>query len=177
MVVVQLRQLDVFLPRCQSQVLTRPALAAGAGSSWALAIYSSRSASSPGTTVREQHEQYFEAQGDLCLARTVFFEQLIAQLIVWKTPIQISSFFLILMEMYILGTFPNVFLNPTSCSVTNASNVLAFIHPPPSGMAPPRSMQSLPLLVLNVPMHTSSLTEEVWVITGVSFLISHPCLS
>ncbi len=38
-----------------------------------------------GTTVREQHEQYFEARGDLRSARLIFFEQLIAQLVVWKT--------------------------------------------------------------------------------------------
>jgi len=35
--------------------------------------------------VREQHEQYFEARGDLRSAKTIFFEQLIAQLVVWKT--------------------------------------------------------------------------------------------
>ncbi len=33
-----------------------------------------------GTTVREQHEQYFKAQGDLRSTRLNFFEQLIAQL-------------------------------------------------------------------------------------------------
>jgi hypothetical protein len=38
-----------------------------------------------GMTVREQHEQYFEAQGNLRSARSIFFEQLIAQLDVWKT--------------------------------------------------------------------------------------------
>jgi hypothetical protein len=110
------------------------------------------------------------------LARTIFFEQLIAQLIVWKYTNSDSSFMAILMKTYILGAFPNVFLNKTSCSMNNASNVLAFISPPPSGMALPQSMQSLPQLVLNVPMHTSSLTEEVWAITGVSFLMSRPCL-
>ncbi len=36
------------------------------------------------TTVREQHEQYFEARGDLRPARTIFFKQLIAQLVIWK---------------------------------------------------------------------------------------------
>jgi hypothetical protein len=43
-----------------------------------------KSSVSVGTTVREQHEQYFEAWGDLHPARTIFFEQLIAQLIIWK---------------------------------------------------------------------------------------------
>ena len=38
-----------------------------------------------GTTVREQHECYFEARGDLRPARLIFFDQLIAQLIVWKS--------------------------------------------------------------------------------------------
>jgi hypothetical protein len=37
-----------------------------------------------GMTVREQHKQYFKARGDLQPARTIFYEQLIAQLIVWK---------------------------------------------------------------------------------------------
>jgi hypothetical protein len=44
----------------------------------------SKSANSAGTTVREQHEQYFEARGDLRLAQMIFFEQLISHLIVWK---------------------------------------------------------------------------------------------
>ncbi len=37
-----------------------------------------KSAISAGTTVREQHEQYFEARGDLRSAHTIFFEQLIS---------------------------------------------------------------------------------------------------
>jgi hypothetical protein len=37
-----------------------------------------------GTTVREQHKWYFEARGNLQPARTIFYEQLIAQLIIWK---------------------------------------------------------------------------------------------
>ncbi len=44
----------------------------------------SKSTNSAGTTVREQHEWYFEARGNSRSARTLFFEQLIAQLIVWK---------------------------------------------------------------------------------------------
>ncbi len=40
---------------------------------------------SAGTMVREQHERYFEARGDLRSAKTIFFEQLIAQLVIWKT--------------------------------------------------------------------------------------------
>ncbi len=44
----------------------------------------SSSSNSAGTTVREQHEWYFEAQGDLRSAKAIFFEQLIAQLVVWK---------------------------------------------------------------------------------------------
>jgi hypothetical protein len=44
----------------------------------------SKSTYSAGTTVREQHEWYFEARGDLQPARTIFYEQLIAQLIIWK---------------------------------------------------------------------------------------------
>jgi hypothetical protein len=44
----------------------------------------SKSSTSGGTTVREQHEQYFEAWGDLRPARTIFFKQLIAQFVIWK---------------------------------------------------------------------------------------------
>jgi hypothetical protein len=44
----------------------------------------SSSSHSAGTTVREQHERYFEARGDLRSAKAIFFEQLIAQLVVWK---------------------------------------------------------------------------------------------
>ncbi len=44
----------------------------------------SKSAYSAGTTVREQHERYFEARGNLRSACTIFLEQLIAQLILWK---------------------------------------------------------------------------------------------
>jgi hypothetical protein len=44
----------------------------------------SNSSASARTTVREQHEQYFEDRGDLHPARTIFFKQLIAQLVIWK---------------------------------------------------------------------------------------------
>ena len=39
---------------------------------------------SAGTTVQEQHEHYFNAWGNLRPAHTIFFEQLIAQLVIWK---------------------------------------------------------------------------------------------
>jgi hypothetical protein len=39
---------------------------------------------STGTTIHEQHERYFKARRDLQPARTIFYEQLIAQLIIWK---------------------------------------------------------------------------------------------
>jgi hypothetical protein len=44
----------------------------------------SSSSNSAGTTVQEQHEQYFEARGNLRSTRSIFFKQLIAQLVVWK---------------------------------------------------------------------------------------------
>ncbi len=44
----------------------------------------SRSASSTGTTIQEQHERYFDVQGDLHSACMTFIEHLIAQLVVWK---------------------------------------------------------------------------------------------
>ncbi len=37
-----------------------------------------------GTTIDEQHERYFEGCGDLQPARTIFYEELVAQLVVWK---------------------------------------------------------------------------------------------
>jgi hypothetical protein len=43
-----------------------------------------KSANSAGMTVREQHKRYFEASGDLQPARTIFYEQSTAQLIVRK---------------------------------------------------------------------------------------------
>jgi hypothetical protein len=39
----------------------------------------SRSASSAGITIQEQHERYFEAQGNLRMAHTFFFKQMIDQ--------------------------------------------------------------------------------------------------
>jgi hypothetical protein len=36
------------------------------------------------TTIREQHKRYFEARRDLQPARTIFYEQLISQIIIWK---------------------------------------------------------------------------------------------
>ncbi len=44
----------------------------------------SKTTNSAGMTVREQHEQYFEARGNLQSARMIIFEQLISQLSVWK---------------------------------------------------------------------------------------------
>jgi hypothetical protein len=42
----------------------------------------SSSTNSAGTTVREQYEQYFEAKGDMRSARSIFFDQVIPQLVV-----------------------------------------------------------------------------------------------
>jgi hypothetical protein len=39
---------------------------------------------SAATTVREQHERFFEARGDIRPARIIFFDQLIVQFVVWK---------------------------------------------------------------------------------------------
>ena len=39
---------------------------------------------SAGTTVWEQHEQYFKSRGDLRSACRIFFEPLITQLVNWK---------------------------------------------------------------------------------------------
>ncbi len=66
--------------------------------------FDAKSTNSAGTTVREQHERYFEACGDLRSACTIFFEQLVAQLIVWKHTL---FYLVILMRTYILVAFPN----------------------------------------------------------------------
>ena len=39
---------------------------------------------SKGFTVFEQHERYFEPRGDFCSPRTIFLEQLVSQLLLWK---------------------------------------------------------------------------------------------
>jgi hypothetical protein len=49
-----------------------------------MAYQSSNSGRSTGTTVKDQHAQYFTAFGDTHSPRTIFFEQLITQLIQWK---------------------------------------------------------------------------------------------
>jgi hypothetical protein len=59
----------------------------GDKATWIVMVYQlsgSKSSASMGTTVWEQQEQYFEAWGNLRPARTIFFEQLIAQLVIWK---------------------------------------------------------------------------------------------
>jgi hypothetical protein len=60
----------------------------GEKKTWIVMIYQPSGTSttnSASTTMREQHEQYFEARGDIRPARIIFFDQLIAQLVVWKT--------------------------------------------------------------------------------------------
>jgi hypothetical protein len=59
----------------------------GEKKTWMVMTYqlSGSSSTNPtGTTVQEQHEQYFEARGDMRSARSILFDQLIAQLVVWK---------------------------------------------------------------------------------------------
>ncbi len=59
----------------------------GDKSTWIVMAYQpfgSKSYVSAGTTVWEQHVGYFEARGNLRPARTIFFEQLIPQLVIWK---------------------------------------------------------------------------------------------
>jgi hypothetical protein len=46
---------------------------------------SNSSRSSAGTTVKDQQSRYFCARGDACSPRTIFFEQLITQLLLWKS--------------------------------------------------------------------------------------------
>jgi hypothetical protein len=65
------------------------------------------------TTVREQHEQYFEARGDIRPAQIIFFDQLIAQLVFWKA---IDS------DIILLGDFnKNVY---TGCIAKHLLNLI-----------------------------------------------------
>jgi hypothetical protein len=50
-----------------------------------MAYQPSNSGCSAGTMVKDQHSRYFQSLGDACPPRTIFFEQLIAKLAVWKT--------------------------------------------------------------------------------------------
>jgi hypothetical protein len=59
----------------------------GEKKTWIVMIYQPSGTSTTnfaGTTMRKQHKQYFEARGDIRTARIIFFDQLIAQLVVWK---------------------------------------------------------------------------------------------
>jgi hypothetical protein len=128
----------------------------------------SKSTNSAGTTVREQHERYFEARGDLHSARTIFFEQLIAQLIVWKHTksniVLLGDF----NENKYSGCISKYLSQPDLMFSKQCSNVPAFISPQHLGMAQFPLMLSLPLPVLNASMHTSSHTKEVWAIIDAS---------
>ncbi len=60
------------------------------GSGWkktriVMAYQPSNSGQSAGTTVKDQQARYFQALGDACSPRTIFFEQLVSQLAIWKT--------------------------------------------------------------------------------------------
>jgi hypothetical protein len=50
-----------------------------------MAYQPSNSGRSAGTTVKDQQARYFQALGDSCSPRTIFFEQLVSQLAIWKT--------------------------------------------------------------------------------------------
>jgi hypothetical protein len=50
-----------------------------------MAYQPSNSGRSAGTTVKDQHSCYFQSLGDARPPRTIFFEQLIVQLTLWKT--------------------------------------------------------------------------------------------
>ena len=49
-----------------------------------MAYQPSNSGRSAGTTVKDQHARYFQALGDARSPRTIFFEQLVSQLAIWK---------------------------------------------------------------------------------------------
>jgi hypothetical protein len=50
-----------------------------------MAYQPSNSGRSAGTTVKDQQARYFQALGDSRSPRTIFFEQLVSQLAIWKT--------------------------------------------------------------------------------------------
>jgi hypothetical protein len=132
----------------------------------------SRSPTSAGTTVREQHEQYFEAQGDLRPARTIFFEQLIAQLVIWK---QTDS------DIILLGDFnENVYsgridkrLSLPDLLLTEQCLQCTGVHIPPTFQDGTVPIDAVFAPVLNALTHISFLIEGVLAITDVSALISH----
>ncbi len=60
------------------------------GSGWkktciVMAYQPSNSGRSAGTTVKDQQTRYFQALGDAPSPRTIFYEQLVSQLAIWKT--------------------------------------------------------------------------------------------
>ncbi len=50
-----------------------------------MAYQPSNSGRSAGTTVKDQQARYFQSLGDACSPRSIFYEQLVAQLGIWKT--------------------------------------------------------------------------------------------
>jgi hypothetical protein len=132
---------------------------------------SSKSANSARTTIREQHERYFEDHGDLHSPCTIFFAQLITQLIVWKH----TNFDIVLLgdfnENLYSGCISKCFSQLDLMFSKQCLQCTTFISPPNSGMAQSPSMQSLPLPVLNASMCTSFLTKEVWAVTDASLSI------
>jgi hypothetical protein len=129
----------------------------------------SKSTNSAGTTVREQHEWYFEACGNLRSPCTIFFEQLIAQLIVWK---HTDS------DIVLLGDFnENVYSGRFSKCLSQQDFMLSKqclqctgIHIPPTfrdGTIPIDAIFATARIE-----HTSYPTKEAWVIIDDLLLIS-----
>ncbi len=85
---------------------------------------------SAGTTVKDQQSQYFRALGDAQSPRTIFFEQLISQLLVWKK---------IVNDIVLLGNFnKNVYLGRLSCCLSQDDLKLSEIcHKHTGVMIPP----------------------------------------
>jgi hypothetical protein len=123
--------------------------------------------------VQEQHEQYFKARGDLRPARTIFFEQLIAKLVIWKLTDS---------DIILLGDFNENVYSGRIAKCLSLSDLLfteqclhcTRLHIPPTfrdGTVPIDAV--LPLPVLNALMRISFLIEEELAITDASSLISH----
>jgi hypothetical protein len=114
-----------------------------------MAYQPSNSGRSVGTTVKDQHSRYFQSIGDAQSPRTIFFEQLIAQLALWKA----SDNNIILLGDFnknvYTGHLARVSLRTTSTSLKYAANIWASPFPQLFAKEVTQSMVFLQHQVLN----------------------------
>ncbi len=137
----------------------------------AMAYQPSNSGCSGGITVKHQHSGYFQSIGDAQSPRTIFFEQLIVQLALWKA----ANFLEILMRTFTWGAWPNISLYTTSTSLKYAANIRASPFPQLFAQEVSRLMVFLQHQVLNASMCFSCPILVVLEITDA--LLSTPLLT